>query len=151
MCSPVINIYMKDEYVDVFRGVVQNTQNSTGYNLPEHVEAYVVMLLADHVEKVDFLPNTSFGETFLKLKDSRSAKELGDTCLFVSGVFPSYGSKHGINRRYYQDIGSTSYDKASQQMNEELFTTLSIHFVFLSHFIDRSVHSSKHVQSILFR
>ena len=109
------------------------------------------MLLADHVEKVDFLPNTSFGETFLKLKDSRSAKELGDTCLFVSGVFPSYGSKHGINRRYYQDIGSTSYDKASQQMNEELFTTLSIHFVFLSHFIDRSVRSTKRVQNILFR
>lgn len=142
---------MKDEYVDVFRGVVQNTQNSTGYNLPEHVEAYIVMLLADHVEKVDFLPRTSFTEYFLTLNNSQSAKELGDTCLFVSGVYPEYGRKHGINRRFYQDIGSTSYDKASQHMNEELFSLLSKHFVFLSQFIDRSVSSSRHVRNILFR
>ena len=142
---------MKDEYVDAFRGVVQDTQNSTGYNLPEHVEAYIVMLLADHVEKVDILPRTSFTEYFLTLNNSRSAKELGDTCLFVSGVYPEYGRKHGINRRFYQDIGSTSYDKASQHMNEELFSLLSKHFVFLSQFIDRSVSSSRHVRNILFR
>jgi len=142
---------MKDEYVDVFRGVVQDTQNSTGYNLPEHVEAYIVMLLADHVEKVDFLPRTSFTEHFLTLNNSRDAKELGDTCLFVSGVYPEYGRKHGINRRFYQDIGSTSYDKASQHMNEELFSLMSKHFVFLSQFIDRSVSSSKHVRNTLFR
>ena len=142
---------MKDEYVDAFRGVVQDTQNSTGYNLPEHVEAYIVMLLADHVEKVDFLPRDSFTESFLKINNGRSAKELGDTCLFVSSVYPEYGSKHGINRRFYQDIGSTSYDRASQQMNEELFTTLSKHFVFVSNFIDLTVNSSKHELSSLFR
>ena len=143
---------MKDEYVDAFRGVVQDTQNSTGYNLPEHVEAYIVMLLADHVEKVDFLPSSSFAETFLKLKSGdREAKELGDTCLFVSGVYPKYGNKHGINRRYYQDIGSTSYDIVSLQMNNELFSTLSKNFVFLSSFIHHSVDSSKHARSILFR
>ena len=116
----MLNIYMKDEYIYAFRGVVQDTQNSTGFDLPEHVEAYIVMFLADHVEKLDFLPRNSFAETLLQLRPGdRTAKELGDTCLFVAGVFPEFGSKHGINRRFYQDMGSTSYDLVSQQMNEE--------------------------------
>ena len=145
----MLNIYMKDEYIYAFRGVVQDTQNNTGFDLPEHVEAYIVMLLADHVEKLDFLPRNSFAETFLQLKPGdRTAKELGDTCLFVSSVFPEYGSKHGINRRFYQDIGSTSYDLVSQQMNEELFKILSKHFVFLSHFIEHSC-NNKDIKDLL--
>ena len=145
----MLNIYMKDEYIYAFRGVVQDTQNSTGFDLPEHVEAYIVMLLADHVEKFDFLPRNSFAETFLQLRPGdRTAKELGDTCLFVSGVFPEFGSKHGINRRFYQDMGSTSYDLVSQQMNEELFKILSKHFVFLSNFIEHTC-NNKEIKDLL--
>lgn len=144
---------MKDEYTSIFYDIVKESQDRTGYSLPDHVEAYVVMLLASYVERPDFLPTDSFGETFLKLRRPAdyTAKELGDTCLFVSGVFPSYGSKHGINRRYYQDIGSTSYEMVSEVMNRKLFATLSAHFVFVSEFIETTVHCSKGAQKILFR
>jgi hypothetical protein len=71
-------------------------------------------------------------------------------CLFVSGAFPTLKAKHGINRRYYQDIGSTSYDMASD-MNDDLFPVLSKHFVFLSNFIETTVNTSKQMQSNLFR
>jgi hypothetical protein len=141
---------MKDAFTYAFYDVVKDTQKQTGYDLPHHIEAYIVMLLSDFVDRDDIPPDSTFAEMFLGLKNTRQAKELGDICLFVSGAFPTLKAKHGINRRYYQDIGSTSYEMASD-MNIDLFPTLSRHFIFLSNFIEVTVHSSKDVQSILFR
>ena len=144
---------MKDVYVDAFRDVVQETSVSTGFELPEPVEAYLVMLLASKVEVVQILPTNSFAESYLELnKSSRlDAKELGDTCLFVTGVFPDFGKSKGLNRRYYQSIGSSSYEIVSDTMNGELFSMLAKHFVFLSEFIEQATHSSKHELNNLFR
>jgi hypothetical protein len=141
---------MKDAYTTVFYDVVKETQSKTGHELPHHIEAYIVMLLSEFVDRTDFPPDETFSEMFLSLNNTRKAKELGDTCLFVSGVFPTLKARHGINRRYYQDIGSTSYEMASD-MNVELFPILARHFVFLSNFIEITVNSSKLTQSNLFR
>jgi hypothetical protein len=141
---------MNDAYTTALFDVVKESSATRGYDLPEPIEAYVVMLLASHVEKPDFLPET-FGTTFMQLKTSNQAKELGDTCLFVAGVFPSIGERKGLKRRYYQDIGSSSYEMVAGARHPELFNTLATHFNFLSEFIEVTVHSSKHVQSILFR
>jgi len=144
---------MKDAYTEVFYDIVRETQVDTGYELPENIEAYVVMLLAYHIDRPNFLPEKSFAEAYLKLRHpaSYSAKELGDTCLFITGVFPTYGSKHGLNRRYYQDIGSGSYELVAEVMNGELFSTLATHFVFVSDFIEVTVNSSRLTHSNLFR
>lgn len=138
---------MKDAYRTAFFDVVKETQASTGYELPEQLEAYVVMLLAHFVDRPDYLPEKSFAEAYLKLKRpaSMTAKELGDTCLFVTGVFPSYGSKHGIKRQYYQEIGKSSYEMVAEVMHPELFKQLSAHFVFLSDFIDILTHSPRYL------
>ena len=141
---------MKDAYTTAFYDVVKETQANSGLELPHHVEAYIVMLLSDFVDRNDIPPDTSFAEQFLTIRNQKQAKMLGDTCLFISGAFPKLKAKYGINRRYYQDIGSTSYEIAST-MNEQLFPVLAKHFVFLSEFIEVTVHSSKGVQSILFR
>ena len=144
---------MKDAYTEVFFNIVKETKVETGYELPEEIEAYVVMLLAHYLDRPDFLPERSFAEAYLKLRKpyDYSAKELGDACLFVSGVFPTYGSKHGIKRSYYQEIGSSSYGLVAEVMHGELFGTLSTHFIFLSDFIDTTIHSSKQKHSNLFR
>ena len=141
---------MKDAYHIAFYDVVKETQSTTGMELPHHIEAYIVMLLSDFVDRNDIPPDSTFAEMFLSIKDASQAKQLGDTCLFVSGAFPKLKARHGINRRYYQDIGSTSYDMASE-MNEELFPVLAKHFVFLSEFIELTVNSPKLTQSNLFR
>jgi hypothetical protein len=60
------------------------------------------------------------------------AKTLGDTCLFVTGIFPDYG----IDIKYYSDIGKTSYDAVSHNLNPELFSTLSQHFDYVREFIN---------------
>ena len=149
----MLNTYMKDAYTEVFYDIVRETQVDTGYELPEHVEAYVVMLLAYHIDRPNFLPEKSFAEAYMRLRKPAdlNAKELGDTCLFVTGVFPSYGSRHGLNRRYYQDIGSTSYEMVADVMNGELFNTLATHFVFVSDFIEATINSSKLTHNNLFR
>jgi len=135
---------MNDAYVDAFRGIVKETKSSTGLELPENIEAYVVILLAQKMDRPDFLPEHSFAEEYLKLRRpaSYSAKELGDTCLFVSGAFPSYGSKHGLNKSYYQGIGITSYDMVAETLNGELFSQLSTHFIFISKFIDATINNN---------
>jgi len=125
-----------DYYTNAFYSVVKETQDTTGLTLPHHIEAYVVMLLASKVDQPDFLPKGTFGETYMK---SLNPKELGDTCLFVTGVFPEYGKKHGLKKKYYQDIGIGSYSVAADYMNGELFGTLATHFAFLAEFIEVTV------------
>jgi len=144
---------MNDAYRLAFYDVVKETQAKTGYDLPEHLEAYVVMLLAHHVDRIDFLPEKSFAEAYLKLSrpTDMSAKDLGDTCLFVTGVFPTYGRKHGINRRYYQNIGIGSYEMVAEVMHTDLFTALATHFNFLSDFIEVTTSAPKLQHSNLFR
>ena len=123
---------MKDFYQSAFYGLVKETQETSGYTLPVELESYVVMLLADKVDKPNFLPETSFAESYLELRNSRDAKSLGDNCLFVTGVFPTYG----IDIDYYIGIGQNSYNRISYGMNKELFDSLSIHFRFLRKFIN---------------
>jgi hypothetical protein len=133
---------MKDAYIDAFRGVVQETRKQTGIELPEPIEVYVTMLLANFLDKPDFLPERSFAETHLKLKNSRSAKDLGDACLFLTGVFPQYGSRYGIDKRYYVGIGSSSYQQAAVSLNYEMFQQLSIHFEYIRQFIEITTNSN---------
>ena len=128
---------MKDFYQSAFYGLVKDTQESSGYILPEELESYVVMLLADKVDQPNFLPETSFAESYLELRNSRDAKSLGDNCLFVTGVFPTYG----INIDYYIGIGQSSYNRISHGMNKDLFDSLSVHFRFLRKFINLTTSS----------
>lgn len=133
---------MKDAYITAFFDVVKDTQHKTGYDLPVEVEHYIVCLLANFIERPDFLPENTFAESYLKLQSANSAKELADCCLFVTGVFPSYGNNRGIHKSYYTNIGKTSYNLCSKNLNGELFNTLSIHFDFLQDFINLSVNPS---------
>lgn len=136
---------MRDEYTNAFYGLVKETQEVSGYELPEHLEAYVVMLLAFNIDRSNYLPEQSFAEAYLKLSRPAdcTAKELGDICLFVTGVFPTYGRKHGLDRRYYQNIGIGSYELMSDYLHTELFADLAKHFVFLSEFIEITTNRSR--------
>jgi len=134
---------MRDEYFVPMNEIVINTQTETGYELPEDVTIYVGALLSSYIDKPNFLPENSFAEAFSKLerKNITQAKELGDTCLFLSGVFPKYGRRYGLNKRYYREIGSSSYDIASMRMSHEVFSLLSTHFDFVADFITLCTHN----------
>ena len=129
-------MYMKDAYTSAFYDIVRETRANTGYELPEHIEVYLVMLLSHNTDRPNFLPETSFAELFLTANTPRKRKEFADTCLFVSGVFPYIGERRGINRSYYRDMGTTSYEMLSESWHPELFLQLARHFDFLSEFIE---------------
>ena len=130
-------MYMKDAYTSAFYDIVRETRASTGYELPAHIEVYLVMLLSHNTDRPNFLPETSFAELFLTADTPRKKKEFADTCLFVSGVFPYIGDRRGINRSYYRDMGTTSYEMLSESWHPELFLQLARHFDFLSGFIEQ--------------
>lgn len=134
---------MEDAYTTAFYDLVKETQDRSGFELPEQIEAYVVMLLANFVDRPNFLPSQSFAEAYLKLQRPAdiSAKELGDTCLFVTGVFPTYGTNRGMNRKYYQTIGIGSYEMVAEVMHRDLFINLAKHFEFVSDFIELTVNN----------
>ena len=111
---------MQDAYVQAFVELATTARETTGIELPMHIEHYVVCLLAVHVDKTSFLPKHTFAHSLLEIKRASDAKTLGDTCLFVASVFPTYG----VNQRYYIDIGRTAYNS----INTELFQSLSVNF-----------------------
>ena len=135
---------MKDAYLSAFYDVVKDTQKTTGFELPEHLEAYVVMLLASFTDRTHFLPEYSFAETYIRLINLKSPniKELGDTCLFVSGVFPKYKTRYGLNVEYFSSIGSNSYLQVAETMNADLFIDLSNRFNYVREFISITVNST---------
>lgn len=132
---------MNESYINAFRSIIEDTKTETGMELPYHIELYVTILLADFLDKPNFIPDQSFAETFLKIKNSKSAKELGDTCLFLTGVFPQYGSRYNLNITYYSEIGSASYSRACTSLNRETFETLSNHFDYVRQFIQVTTNS----------
>ena len=132
---------MKDEYTSAFFDIVKEASETTGYQLPLEIESYVVMLLASFIDKPSFLPQKTFAQCYLTLQEQNKydAKTLGDTCLFVRGVFPNYGKRYGIRKSYYTKIGRTSYETVSEVLHPELFGQLAKHFDFLGDFIGMSV------------
>ena len=136
---------MKTEYTNAFYDIVCEAKETHGYELPVDLESYVVFLLASHIERPDFLPQSTFAEAYLKLKRpyTQNAKQLGDTCLFVTGVFPSYGQDKGLDITYYSNIGKSSYSMAKEYLNIDLFESLSTHFDLLRTVIDTSINKHK--------
>jgi hypothetical protein len=133
-------MYIKDEYTQVFRECILETQHQMGYELPEDLQAYIAILLGSFIDRPHFLPKDSFAEAYMSLKNPKhlSAKELADACLFVVGVFPNMGKRYGLNKNYYTSIGISSYDIAAQGLNRVLFEQLRDSFDLASKIIKLS-------------
>lgn len=129
-----LNNIMKDEYITAFHDVIKETTETHGYTVPVDIEAYLVMLLSNYVERVDFLPEHSFAleHSQLDRRNPLHAKKLGDTCLIVTGVFPDYGNRYGLKTEYFCNIGQNSYFVASIKLNDTLFRQLCENFGLVS-------------------
>lgn len=130
---------MSDAYINAFKMLVSDVKSKHGYELPSEIESYVVVLLADHINRPNWVPQNSFAESLYLIETSRDAKVLGDECLFLCGAFPDYGKRRGLNVSYYSSIGQSSYHRASVELNPVLFGKLCRHFDFVSHFINKTL------------
>lgn len=123
---------MKDVYVEKFSQVLDDISMQTGTYLSPYIHSYLSSLLADHVEKTKFFVEP-FAFRYMSLNNSTSAKELGDNCLILVGVFPGY---RGMNNDYYVNIGAGSYGVAASATGSEIFDTLSKDFDNLRGFLN---------------
>lgn len=121
---------MKDEYTHTFYKILKTTQEQYNCTVPDDVEAYLVILLSSFVERSDVPREEPFAIAFLQLdsKPASYAKELGDDCLFITSMFPSYMTSRGMSANYLSDIGATSYGVAAERMNNSMFDTISREF-----------------------
>jgi hypothetical protein len=132
---------MRDTYTWAFYQVVKEVQVKTGYELPHRLESYVTILLANHIDKADFLPKKTFAESFMNLcyTSWRDTITLADTCLFMTGVFPDYHNAKGFDVDYFSNIGKASYNKATDKNSDPIYDTLSKNFDFVRDFISITV------------
>lgn len=112
---------MKDVYVEKFSAVLDSVHTFRVY---PKIKVYMSVLLADHVEKTDFFVEP-FGLRYMSLTSSSTAKELGDNCLVIAGIFPGYRC---MPNRYYVEIGSGSYSMAANETGSEIFGSLAENF-----------------------
>lgn len=112
---------MKDVYVEKFSAVLDEIDT---FRARPMVKVYVSVLLADHVEKTNFF-SEPFGLRYMDLKNCHNAKELGDNCLVIAGIFPGF---RRMPDRYYIEIGSGSYGMAASVTGSVIFRSLSRDF-----------------------
>jgi len=124
-------------YEMAFRELVQDTEQRTGIELPWHISNYIIVLLADRLDSVTFLPRNTYAESLLSIRDRTDAKTLGDNCLWVTGVFPN---KSRPPRSYVTDIGRSAYTHCTHSYaNRELFEQLSTHFEYIRDFVTHTI------------
>lgn len=137
-----INIFMNRVYVNAFYDLIKERSLSTGFEMPEPVETYVVFLLAQRVEKPNLIPDPSFAEHYLTLTQNLKPLEIknfADDCLFFTSLMPEYGKRRGLNMDYYCALGISSYYAYSDLMHEAFYTQMGNWFYHLRNFIEASL------------
>jgi hypothetical protein len=134
-----INIFVKDVYLRTFRTLIKERERETGFEMPYTVESYCVQLLAERVENNNLIPDPSFAERYLILFQSPKADEFrqfGDDCLFFTAILPEYGRRRGLSKRYYCDLGISSYHTCGDLAGERLYKQLGDCFYEIQQFLE---------------
>ena len=134
-------------YYSTWFDVVDQAKQKYGWPIPVYVEQYMSSVLANYTDKPDWQPETSWAETLLSIQSASAAKVLGDQALFAAAVFPTLLECKGITEKYFCDIGSVSYSRATR-INQHLFSTMSKNFEFLSQCLHKALHDSNQLEYI---
>lgn len=124
----MIRVLPDDQYTAIFQDLAADAVRQTGVHLPQHLELYCVLMLADHMRRGDWEPRPSFAECYMTITSADAAREFGDECLFITGVFPEYAQRRGMNIGYYEGLGQSAYLRASKTLNPDLFEPLAKNF-----------------------
>lgn len=109
MPKQLISINMNKDTFEIFLEHVHRTESERGLEVPPHIRSYVVALLVDFLDKPERLPDQAVCELLMQAQRSRELKDVGDLCLWITGVMPTYRSHRGMSRSYYIALGRTAY------------------------------------------
>ena len=111
-------------YRQAMQGLVRETRDRTGIELPVHLELYITELMARYVDGVDLDSSETFATQYLSAVTQTQCKTVGDRALMIYGWFPDRHRHQGVHTEYYSVIGRAAY----QRCTAEIFMLLSRRF-----------------------
>jgi hypothetical protein len=132
---------------DIFREHVHSVEAHSGLTLPPLIKFYVIELLSEYVDKPDRVPPS---EALIILLDraqrAHEKKTVGDLCLWITGVLPTYRAHRGMRREYYCSIGATAYS----QTHSQVLLEIADNFRLVSDFVKLATHDCETLYPIRF-
>lgn len=125
---------------EFFRELVQSAMQAQHFAAEEEEEYYLVQLLERHIRMRGEILDRPLGVAFLEAGRGEPAqrfqgfKLVGDTALFVSGLFTDALEGSLVRPSYYVDLGRLAYQRiadGSQRGLRQMFQGLSEHFADL--------------------
>ena len=107
-------------YRQAMQGLVRETRDRTGIELPVHLELYITELMAQYVDGVDLDSSETFATQYLSAVTQTECKTVGDRALMIYGWFPDRHRDRGVNTEYYSVIGRAAYQRCTADIFGEL-------------------------------
>jgi hypothetical protein len=123
--------------LEFFRDLVRDATEAQGLQTSEETEFYLVSLLARYLRAQDGLLDKPLALTYLEAESSPSVesvprfKLVGDTALFVTGLFMECIERTLVQPSYYVMLGQLSYRRISEigtSRVRDMFQTLATRF-----------------------
>lgn len=134
-----------------FHNLVKAHRLNTGFDMPLALEQYLVDLLTDRLDRVDIIPEPSFGERYLQLYQQHSLalyKDYADSALFFVSLMPNYGRRRGLDMDYYASLGISVYYTLGDLSADTRYTQLGNWFYHLQRFLNTAIHSDQHLELV---
>lgn len=131
---------------DIIHHHLHTHSQETGFEMPFMLESYLVDLLTERLDKVDIIPDPSFGERYLQLYQSVKLgdfKDYADSALFFVSLMPDYGNRRGLNMDYYATLGISTYYALGDLAEDNRYTQLGNWFYNLQKFLYSAMHSER--------
>ena len=132
-----------------FRDYLDQHCASTGFAAPLLLVDYLAALLASRLDRVDIIPDPSFGERWLVLQQSGHAgdfKDYADTCLFFTSLMPEYGVRRGLSLEYYAALGISSYYTVGDRVADDRYIQLGNWFYHLQKFLNSAIRPDRRLE-----
>lgn len=117
------------EYVKSSYELVFEAEGKSKTYLDEHVESYLVRLLAKWFDRNDIPPDTPVAILLMTAMQKPKQHELAnvaDICLFYDSF--KIKQPRWPSQTYYKDMGTTAYGMAYVAGNDELYNRLELNF-----------------------
>lgn len=127
---------------DRFQELVKEHEYETGFEMPLSLEAYIVDLLTDRLNRVEIIPQPSFAERYLQLHQTPTVsamKDYADSALFFCSIMPEYGRRRGLSMDYYATLGISTYYSAGDLAPDPRYTQLGNWFYHLQKFLNSAI------------
>jgi hypothetical protein len=118
--------------VNSIRRILEETNERQGWTIPLYVVNYEAEILAEKMDRNPWLPEPSYAERYMMIRNTSEALHLGNTCWFTRAVFPELKQRRGIMPSYYVDMGMSCYGRVLQEKDLPAVRVMQQHFEFLA-------------------